>query len=248
MGATLNALHRLQQLELELIALRQKIDAKHRAVRGSRKRVHDLEQTVAARKEQLKREQLEADRAELERKAREQEIVRLREALNRSKTNKEYSAVLTQLNTDKADNAKREEQVLAMYTALDQTKAAIHELEETWSRERERLRGLETAAAEFEKSVRKELEAIEAQREEAAEHIPPDALRIFERIAAKHDGEAMAQITQINPRREEFICSGCNMSATLEQISALRGRDEIQTCNTCGRILYIEEAVATPHK
>jgi len=248
MGATLNALHRLQQLELELIALRQKIDAKHRAVQGSRKRIQDLERTIAARKEQLKREQVEADRAELDRKAREQEIIRLREALNRSKTNKEYSAVLMQLNTDKADNAKREEQVLAMYAALDQHKAAIQELEQTRAKELERLRGLEATAAEFETSVRQQLETLQAEREEAAEQIPPEALRIFERVAAKHGGEAMAQILQINPRREEFVCEGCNMSATLEQISALRGRDEIQTCNTCGRILYTEEALATPHR
>jgi uncharacterized protein len=245
MGATLNALHRLQQLELELISLRQKIDAKHRAVRGCRKRIQDLDQTIAAKKEQLKREQVEADRVELDRKSREQEIARLREALNRSKTNKEYSAVLTQLNTDKADNAKREEQILAMYTNLDQLKASIRELEDTHSKELERLRGLEKAAAEFEASLKKELESLQAKREEATEQIPPDALRIFERIASKHDGEAMAQITQTNPRREEFVCEGCNMSATLEQISALRGRDEIQTCNTCGRILYIEETVAS---
>jgi predicted nucleic acid-binding Zn-ribbon protein len=245
MGATLNALHRLQQLELELLGLRQKIETKHRAVRGCKKRIQDLDQMIAARKEQLKRDQVEADRAELERKSREQEIARLREALNRSKTNKEYSAVLTQLNTDKADNAKREEQILAMYAALDQTKAAVKELEETRAREVEKLRGLESAAVQFEASVKRELESLQAKREDATERIPPDALRMFERVASKHDGEAMAQLSQVNPRREEFVCDGCNMTVTLEQISALRGRDEIQTCNTCGRILYIEEAVAT---
>jgi predicted nucleic acid-binding Zn-ribbon protein len=238
MGATLDALHRLQSIELELIELRRKIRAKHRAVQGAKKRLQHIDENIAAKRAQRQREQGDVDRIELDRRAREEEIARLREALNRAKTNKEYSAVLTQINTDKADNAKLEDRVLAMFAALDQLKASVQELEEERAKESDRLVSLTTAASEFEASVKDDMVALEQRREEAAHALPPSALRTFERAAERHDGEAMAKIAQVDPRREEYVCEGCNMTVTLEVVSALRGRDDIQVCNTCGRILH----------
>lgn len=245
MGATLDALYRLQTLENQLLDLRRKIRARQRAVRGCRKRIEDIEATLAAKREQLKRDQADADRQELDRKAREADIARHREALNRAKTNKEYAAILTQLNTEKADNAKIEDRVLAMLGAVDQARKSIQEYEELKTKEIERLRELEAAATEYEASVRAEVQALEERREDEAEHISPDIVRTFIRVAEHHDGEAMAVVVQANPRRAEYVCGGCNMSITLEHVSALRSRDEIQTCNNCGRILYLDEAVRT---
>jgi predicted nucleic acid-binding Zn-ribbon protein len=34
------------------------------------------------------------------------------------------------------------------------------------------------------------------------------------------------------------------MNLTREQVNALRTRDEIQTCNTCGRILHLSSTSA----
>ena len=59
-------------------------------------------------------------------------------------------------------------------------------------------------------------------------------------IAEHHDSEAMAQIVKPNDKREEFICSGCQMSIPLENVNALmNSSNEIQTCHVCGRILYL---------
>jgi predicted nucleic acid-binding Zn-ribbon protein len=248
MGATLDALHRLQRIEIELSALREKVNAKHRAVRGSKHRLQQIDADLAAKQVQLKQDQVEADRSELDRKARESEITKLREMLNRVKTNKEYSAILTQINTDKADNAKLEDRVLKMLSALDQSKEAIRQLQESRAKESERLQSLTASAAEFETSVRGQIDALETKRQEATEELPATVVKMFDRIAKKHGGEAMARAVQPNPRREEFVCEGCNMGVTLEQVSALQGRDEIQMCHTCGRILYMAEAVAEAKK
>ncbi len=248
MGATVEGLHRLQQIETELNALQQKIEAKHRAVRGSKNKLRQIDEAIAAKQAQLRQEQVEADRVELDRKMREAEIAKLRETLNRVKTNKEYHAVLTQINTDSADNAKLEERILRMYAALDQSKAAIKELEATRAKESGRLAELTAAAAQFEESVRGQIAELQAKREEAAMHLPPQAVQHFERVARKHDGQAMARVIQVHPRREEYVCEGCNISVTLEQISALQGRDDIQSCHSCGRILFVEGMPAPVRK
>jgi predicted nucleic acid-binding Zn-ribbon protein len=43
---------------------------------------------------------------------------------------------------------------------------------------------------------------------------------------------------------EEYNCAGCNMKVTLEIVSALSSRDDIQLCGSCGRILYLEQIPA----
>jgi predicted nucleic acid-binding Zn-ribbon protein len=247
MGATLDALHRLQEIEIGLLSLRQRINAKHRAVRGAKKHLAQLQASTNEKASLLQHQQAEADRVELERKSREAEVAKLREALNRSKTNKEYSAILTQINTNKADNAKLEDRVLGLLGELDRTKKTIAELAEAQAKEQERLTSLDAAAAEFEASVRDEQQNLETERLGAADIIPPSVLHLFERVAERHDGEAMAEVRQANPRYEEFICGGCNMTIPLERINAIRGRDEIQQCPNCGRILYLEE-ISTARK
>ena len=64
-------------------------------------------------------------------------------------------------------------------------------------------------------------------------------MQIFLRVDERHDGEAMAPVTRVNPRREEYACSGCNIRVSIEVVSALQGKGDIQYCKVCGRILYL---------
>jgi len=188
----------------------------------------------------MQRAQAEADKLELERKTQEAHIAKLREALNHSKTNKEYAAILTQLNTDKADALKSEDQVLAAMTKVDELKKAEADLKVQLEKEQACLAELEKAAHETEQRLANQLSALENQREEATEGIPAEALRMFERACEHHEGEALAMIEQPHPKRAEFICSGCYMSVPLESINSLQSRDAVLTCQNCSRIMYLE--------
>jgi predicted nucleic acid-binding Zn-ribbon protein len=105
-----------------------------------------------------------------------------------------------------------------------------------------RLAQLQNEHDELQRETESRLQRLQAEREEAADGVPPTVLQTFERVAERYDGEAMATVVRTNPRREEFICQGCNMTVTLEKVNALITRDDIQQCQTCGRILYLEEA------
>ena len=55
----------------------------------------------------------------------------------------------------------------------------------------------------------------------------------------------LAVVVQVHPKRLEFSCGGCHMSVPLELVNALKSREDIQCCNVCGRILYVQEEAAT---
>ena len=58
-----------------------------------------LQSGLEAKQEEIKLTRIQADRLELELKSRDEHIEKLRGHLNLARTNKEYSALLTELNT-----------------------------------------------------------------------------------------------------------------------------------------------------
>ena len=240
MGATLDALHRLQSIEDRLRSVREQIDSKRRLVQGRRNRVAHIERQINDTHQAIRQAQTEADRLELDRLTREEHVARLREALNRTKSNKEYAALLTQLNTEKADMLKLEDSALNAMGRVEQERKKETELKALIEKEKSQTAEVTKTVQEAEGKLAAELEALERERAGAADHIPARALAVFERACERHEGEAMALVERVHPKRAEYVCTGCNMSIPLEVINALQSRDEVQQCQTCSRILYLE--------
>lgn len=238
MGQTLEALYRLQQIQGKIQVIRRDLEARERAVRAQKRKVAQLDQQIAEKEQELKHFQSEMARGELDLKARDEHIGRLRQQLNTVRTNKEYSAILTQMNLDKADYVKLEEQVLARMGKLEEFKTAMAALRTQRDETQAKIAQLQKAYDARLAECSAPLGELETQREEAAGQVPPAALGTFERVLERQEGEAMARVEQPHRRRSEYICGGCNMGITVEQVNALMTRDDLQICNSCGRILF----------
>ena len=112
MAKMLGALLQLQLVERQLAHVRGRLKSRQNAVAAQQHRIDQLQEEHKALLERATNRRMSADRHELDLKTREQQVLRLRGTLNTVKTNKEYSAILTQINTLKADNAKIEEEAL----------------------------------------------------------------------------------------------------------------------------------------
>jgi uncharacterized protein len=240
MGATLDALFRLQKIEHQLRSVRGQIESRNRRVTAQKRRIATLEQQINEQHQSAIRAQSEAGSLELERKTHEAHIAKLREALNQAKSNKDYAAILTQLNTDKADALRLEDRVLSGLTKVDEFKKKSDEIKVQLRKEQARLAELEKDVADHAAQLAGDLQNLEAQREEAAEAVGPENLHSFERACERHDGEGMAVVERVHPRQAEYICTGCHMSVPLERINSLQTKDEVQLCPNCLRILCLD--------
>ncbi|UCG31654.1 MAG: hypothetical protein JSU68_08295 [Phycisphaerales bacterium] len=239
MGATLDALLRLQEIEKQLVEYRRGIESRRRQVRGATRRMEKALQEHQDTNARIRDRQSHADALDLEIKSRDAQTARLREALNRAKSNREYAAILTQINTAKADTTKQEEQALHIMSEVEAVREQAKVQLEQAEKERKRLISLEEAFAEHMAAVQVKIDELQAKRDQAFEDLPREIVNIFERVSARHEGEVLATVVQENPRRQEFSCGGCSMAVTLEQVNRLQDRNEIVTCNVCGRILFI---------
>ena len=241
MGAKLQALFALQDIELQIVDIRRQLKRKQRLVNAQAKKLKGAHEAIEAERTQVKRSQLEFDELDVDIKGRSANISRLREHLNTVRTNKDYAAILAKLNNEKADVSRLENRALQIMQAVESRKQELAQYENTERAEADRLQDLEAQLEQVRHSFAGRLEQLEAQRRQAADRIDAKAMTQFDRLSERYDGEVLAEVERPNPRRDEFVCAGCHMSLRAEVANTLKSRDEIVTCRNCGRILFIRE-------
>lgn len=241
MGATLNVLRELQDIELQIVDVRRQIERKAKQVTETERRLAELRKALESEHQQMLQAQREADLMDLDLKARGAHVLKLRDQLNSSRTNKEYAATLAQLNTERADTAKLEGAALEQMERVEKLRTAVREREEGERKLQGQLEALRQAHTETGQYFAERLAKLTEQRDTIAARLDPRDRTLFARTSERFNGEAMAKLVRVHPRRDEFCCDGCNMSVSAERFNSLRTRDEVQTCSSCGRILYIED-------
>ena len=241
MGTMLESLLHLQSIERQLAHVRGRLRTRKNAVSAQQRRIEQIQGESKALHDKSLTRRKDADRLELELRGREEQIQKFRGQLNLAKTNKEYAAILTQINTQKADNAKIEEEVLKIMQEVDASKVEAEKIAAQTQAEEKRLAEVGSSSGQEIDKLTAMMNELSTQRAQAAQNVPGDALSTFECIADRNDGDAMAVI-EVHGRKPPFdyICGGCYMSLNAEHANALRSRDEIRTCDNCGRILYME--------
>lgn len=236
MAAMLN----LQSMERQLAQVKRRLKSRQNAVVMQQGRIDQRREEWNVLHESVMAHRVRADSLSVDLKAKEERVVHLRASLNTARTNKEYAAVLTQMNTIKADNAKIEESALLVMQQIDQIEADAAKVQaEIEADEKHMVEIRQNSEAEIDR-LEALLADLLAKRDQAATAVPPDTLVTFNRVGSRYEGEAMAEI-EIQGRKApySYICGGCYMSLNAEHVNALRVRDEIRTCDNCGRILFI---------
>lgn len=238
MGPVLNGLIRLQSVENRLRAGKAKLTRCRRNVIIQENHIRSLQNALEAKKEEIQLTKVQFGRLELELKTRDGEIAKLRATLNTAKTNKAYAAVLTQLNTSKADNSKIETQVLELLKDIETDEAECKELQKQIDEQKQQLEKLRAESEVLATKYQAEIDQVQAEWEESAKTIPQEALEVFNRVAETYDGQAVVKIER-EEKKETYSCGGCFMGITAESVNLLLTKDDIIRCPICTRILVL---------
>jgi uncharacterized protein len=245
MGPVLKGLIQLQSVENLLRATKGKLTRCRRNVLIHENQIRSLQNTLESKKEEMQLTKVQSDRLELELKSRDETIAKLRASLNTAKTNKEYSVLLTQLNTTKADNSKIETQVLELLKEIEADEAECKKIKEQIEEQKKLLEQKRKESDTLSAKYEEEIKQIQQQWDELARTIPPDPLEIFKRVADTYDGEALAKIEQQEGKSLMYSCGGCFMNITAEFVNMLMTHDDIIRCPICTRILFLSDQQET---
>ena len=214
--------------------------------------MQELHEEHSERKAAIDALAAEVEEATQARRAAETEINDLREKVKHFqeqigmvRNQREYGALLQEIDGAKQQINTFEEQAL---TALETQEEASGRLEE----ERQSFKDLDSRyGTELEKweaqkpDVAKKAEVLRSRIEVLRERVPPQILTHFERVMAHRDGKGLALIQEVVRGKGPKIwhCGACNYRVRPQAVVAIQTHGSIEMCDSCKRILYIEEEV-----
>jgi len=243
-GQLLARLLELHKQNVQLHRLKDKAHGAKVAIRVKDKQVTKLKTQLDEQANQRKVGQSTADRLELEIKSLQEKITKFRGQLNEAKTNKEYQALQNEIKFTAIDKERLEDRELAEMDKLEKGVAEIEEARQAISQGEKELADLQSDCAAELESLEAEIRQAERGRADIARELPSEVLQQFERVAAKHEDDAMCPLLVHGEgtNHTSFSCGGCFMQLTENVYVRFRGNtDDLIACPTCTRILYLED-------
>lgn len=225
-----------------------------RQLRGLQSRLRTAERFLQDQERQLtgigsQRESLGSQLRQLEASAREREgemallderIEKLRQQMNTASTNKEYQALLVEVNGQKVERGRVEEEIIEVMEKIEQVKAELDGATQQHV-DREKIRDVAaTDRTQRSDEIKDRVAELQAERQRVAGEVDPRTLATLEKLLEERDEDAMASIEVLDKRRHEISCTGCMMTLPVEQLNSLLS-GVLTSCPSCGCFLYLDE-------
>ena len=239
-------MYELFLLDRQVRGMRRRLDVAKRRLGKQETTLNQLQRQRTELTDQLKHSQVKAADLENEIRSHEQRIEHLRQQMNTITSNKEYSAVLVELNSLKEDKSKLEDETLNQMGEVDRVRQQIQELDGQVEKQTALVARAQQEVESSRADVEPQLDALAGQHAQAQQLLPAEAQETFRRLQDTHEGEAMASVTEENRRSMEYSCGGCYISIPVERVNVLMvDQDQIVCCPNCGRILYLDQELKT---
>ncbi len=148
------------------------------------------------------------------------------------KTNKEYTAMLHEIETAERDVREREDRILEELERADELAAALA-AEEKFFREAESKHRAETLELDERRvGLEAERERLGAERDKVAETLPLELRELFVRIGRKRD-------VAVSPARDGS-CQSCHVKLRPQLYVDIKKNDSIIRCDACARVLFYD--------
>jgi predicted nucleic acid-binding Zn-ribbon protein len=230
--------------QLELLWELQEIDLDLKHIKEERERcpreMKKLDEKISIEKERLQAEKGKVDLLEKERREKERQLSSSQEKIKKTegrmsevKTNKEYQALLTEIETIKSASSREEEEILQVLEEIDELRKDLSK------REKEVAVLLEKIEAEKkviqERMVQDEVVWKEQmdRREVLSKQIESKLNKLYNTLKEKRQGVGVVNV-------KEETCQGCFVHIPPQMFIEVQKNNEIIRCPNCNRILYFK--------
>lgn len=216
---------RIGGLEAEATKLPKDIEAVRTRTAEAKKLVEGAKTSLDATRKDTRAKEKDLEDNQVKRQKFEGQLYQV-------KTNKEYSAVLSEIEEVKQQKSRIEEEILTLMERQERLAGEIKDAES-------RLKAAESEGATAEKSLRERLAAVEAElgglkgeRTVASRGLPANVLGDYDRLLRARAGLAIVPVLRPN------LCGACRMTVTPQRLQELRAQNALLACESCGRYLY----------
>ena len=230
--------------QLELLWEIQKIDLDLRQIREEQDRfpreMRKLDEKQSIEKERLQKEKEKIESLEKERRQKEShltaEIDRIKKAEGKMfevKTNKEYQALLNEMEAIKTANSREEEAILQILEEIDELRKGFSKKEKELAVAQEKIEAerktIRERMTQNDALLKKEME----RREALSKQLESRLYGLYKTLMEKRQG-----IGVVTVRHE--TCQGCFVHIPPQMFIEVQKNKDLIRCPNCNRILYLE--------
>ena len=232
-------------LELETLCQVQKLDTK--IIENEKKRalgpqrIEEMTREVGQLKEKAAKEKEVIEELEKERRKKEQEleaekaqVKKVETKLSEVKTNKEYQAILKEIEAARAANDKTEEEIILLMERVEELKkdhqSSVKQLSKREKETAEEIRELEKEI----KTVDGVVADLRREKEKLLKDVGADLKARYKILIEKRGGLAVVNV-------KNGTCLGCFMNIPPQLFIEVMKNSKLITCPSCNRIFFYSE-------
>jgi len=217
-------------------------------IRLGPQRIKEIEKQVATLEEDLEAHKGRIQDVQKAQRELESEVEEGNEHIGKSKgrllaikSNKEYQALLKEIEKGEKAKREKEDKILACMEEIEKLKQLLKEKGEDLSVRREEFDDEKKTIEAKVGQAQEQLLEEEKHRAELATGIDSGLLERYERIRKRSGGLAVVFV-------ENTTCSGCHLNIPPQMYNELQRRDSLKFCPNCERIIYWRDSEAVKNR
>lgn len=229
------ALNELQQVDLEIAALRKSSEVWPREMAQLERELAGVKAAVEAERNRVL--DIERQKKTLETTISEEKdkVKKWEQRLTEQRSTREYSALAREIDIARKANATMQEEVLELGKQLGAAREAVAAKEQESQGHQERISGQMSALRSKMNDAEAQIAELDKRRADAAKNVDANLLRRYDTVRKKR---MPAMVAAANGR-----CNGCNMNLPPQQYNMLVASRGVDVCPSCNRIIHAAEAL-----
>jgi len=230
--------------QLGLLWELQRIDLNLKHIKEERdrfpKEMKRLEESQNIEKERIQKEKEKIELLEKERRKKEghlntefEKIKRAESRMMEVKTNKEYQALLSEIEAIKEANSRKEEEILQVLEEIDELKKDLLKREKEMATHLEKIEAQRKLIQDKMVKGEGEWKRRMERREVLTKQIESSLFKLYNTLKEKRQGISVVRVKQ-------ETCQGCFVNIPPQMFIEVQKNNAIIRCPNCNRILYWE--------
>ena len=230
MNGDLELLLKLQSIDYDLGELERSKEYIPDMMENLQREISDSEKKLQEVTESLGTDRLEKKDAELQLQEKQDKLKKLQERMMAIKTNKEYDALVSEIDQVKGDISDLETRTLDLMAEIEKYEKELDDLKTQTASIKDINSGQLKSLQEQINSVGSKISSKEKERLDLVSQVDKRVISTYDRIRKGKGGAAVVAV-------KKRACGACYKSLPPQKIQEIKLGGRIITCDSCGRML-----------
>jgi predicted nucleic acid-binding Zn-ribbon protein len=231
-NTTLQTLIQLQDIDSVILDLQRKIAEFPEIARRLDQQLTDEESKLLTLQSHLEEQEKARRTKEVDVEARIEQIKKYQNQLLQVKTNKEYSALLAEIQGLKNKNSLTEDDILELMEGVERAKKAIVETRRHLEQEKTKIKQAKQEQEAEQVKLQHALAEEQGKHRQLIDKVEDKVLQEYTKLLKLRNGVAVTRV------KDEGICNGCHVALTPQMFAEVKTREQLHRCPVCFRFLY----------